>query len=61
MIQTKTLDNGIRVIVKRIDGLKSVSAGIFTGVGSAAETSGESGISHFIEHTAFKGTKKRPS
>ncbi len=61
MIQTKTLDNGIRVIVKRIDGLKSVSAGIFTGVGSAAETSEENGISHFIEHTAFKGTKKRTS
>ena len=61
MIQTKTLDNGIRVIVKRIDGLKSVSAGIFTGVGSAAETGEENGISHFIEHTAFKGTKKRTS
>lgn len=61
MIQTKTLDNGIRVIVKRIDGLKSVSAGIFAGVGSSAETNDENGISHFIEHTGFKGTNKRTS
>ena len=61
MIQTKTLSNGIRIIVKRIDGLKSVSAGIFVGVGSFAETDNENGISHFIEHTAFKGTHKRTS
>lgn len=57
----KTLDNGIRVIVKRIDGLQSVSLGIFVGVGSASETAEENGISHFIEHVAFKGTEKRTS
>lgn len=59
MLEVKTLSNGIRVVVKRIDGLKSVSLGIFVGVGSAAETERENGLSHFIEHVAFKGTEKR--
>jgi len=40
---------------------RSVSIGIFTGVGSRYETDAQAGISHFIEHLCFKGTSKRPT
>ena len=59
MIQTKTLENGVRVIVKRMEGLLSVSMGVLVGTGAAFETDREDGISHFIEHMLFKGTEKR--
>ena len=57
MIQTKTLENGVRVIVKRMEGLLSVSMGVLVGTGAAFETDREDGISHFIEHMLFKGGK----
>ncbi len=59
MIQTKTLSNGVRVIVKRMEGLLSVSMGVLVGTGAAFESDREDGISHFIEHMLFKGTKTR--
>lgn len=59
MVQTKTYENGLRIVVENIDYLRSVSMGILVGVGSCFETVQENGISHFIEHVNFKGTKKR--
>ena len=59
MIQTKTLKNGLRVIVKRMEGLLSVTMGVLVGTGAAYETDSEDGISHFIEHMQFKGTPTR--
>lgn len=59
MTETKTLKNGVRVIVKRMEGLLSVTMGILVGTGAAYETDAEDGISHFIEHMQFKGTKTR--
>ena len=59
MIDTFTLNNGIRAVVKKIDGVKSCSIGVFVKAGSCDETAEENGISHFIEHTNFKGTEKR--
>ena len=59
MIKVFSLDNGIKTIVKSFDGVKSCSIGIFVKAGSAYETNFENGISHFIEHTSFKGTNKR--
>lgn len=59
MVHFKTLDNGIRLVVKRMEGLMSVSMGVLVGTGAKVETDGEDGISHFIEHMMFKGTKKR--
>src|SRR5699024_189849 len=56
MSETKTLSNGVRVIVKRMEGLYSVSMGVLVGTGAAFETDAEDGISHFIEHMLFKGT-----
>lgn len=61
MVHFKTLDNGIRLVVKRMDGLMSVSMGILVGTGAYVETDEEDGVSHFIEHMMFKGTKKRTS
>ncbi len=59
MIFTKTFDNGLRVIINKMDGFMSVSSGILVKTGSVNESQEENGISHFIEHTMFKGTKKR--
>ncbi len=59
MIQSKTLENGLRLVVKTMEGLYSVTMGILVGTGSAYETDEEDGISHFIEHVQFKGTEKR--
>jgi len=54
-----TLENGVRVISERIPSVRSVSVGVWLLAGSRDELPGESGISHFIEHMVFKGTKKR--
>lgn len=55
----KKFDNGLRLVVNKIEGLYSVSCGIMVKTGSINETEQENGISHFIEHVMFKGTKKR--
>ena len=55
----KTYDSGLKLIIKKMEGLFSVSTGILVGVGSRNETPDENGISHFIEHVNFKGTKNR--
>ena len=58
MVKQKTYPNGLRMIVKQLDGVFSVSAGILVGAGSRLETPQNNGISHFIEHMMFKGTEK---
>ncbi len=59
MIFEKKYANGLRLVVKQMQGLMSVTMGILVGTGASAETDAEDGISHFIEHMQFKGTKKR--
>ncbi len=59
MIFTKTFENGLRVIINKMDSFMSVSCGVLVKTGSANESDVENGISHFIEHTMFKGTEKR--
>lgn len=59
MVHYKKLNNGIRLIVKQMPGLMSVTMGILVHTGASAETDSEDGISHFIEHMMFKGTQKR--
>lgn len=58
-IQTSSLSNGIRVITEQMPHVRSVSMGIWIGTGSRRETPEENGISHFIEHMVFKGTRNR--
>ncbi len=59
MVHYKKFDNGLRLIVKQMPGLMSVTMGIIVHTGASVESDAEDGISHFIEHMMFKGTKKR--
>jgi predicted Zn-dependent peptidase len=56
-----TLDNGLRVLTAPMPHLRSVAISFFIGTGSRYETDPQAGISHFIEHLVFRGTKKRPT
>ena len=56
-----TLNNGLRVITVPIENANSVTVLILVGTGSKYETRDINGISHFLEHMFFKGTKKRPT
>ncbi len=49
----------MRVITERISGVHSAALGIWVKVGSRHESAEDNGISHFIEHMAFKGTETR--
>ena len=51
------LDSGQRVITERIPSVRSVALGFWIGGGSRDETPSKAGISHFIEHLLFKGTR----
>jgi predicted Zn-dependent peptidase len=53
------LSNGTRVASFEMPHMQSVALGIWAGVGGRFETRKMSGISHFLEHLMFKGTKKR--
>ncbi|KUO63268.1 peptidase [bacterium BRH_c32] len=53
------LQNGITVVTEMIPHVKSFSLGFWFNVGSRLESPENNGISHFIEHMLFKGTKKR--
>ena len=54
-----TLSNGVRVTMENLPYLRSVSVGIWVQAGCFAEDEKNNGISHFIEHMLFKGTKNR--
>ncbi len=54
-----SLKNGIRVLTKNMPYTRSVSMGVWVNVGARDEAASESGLSHFIEHMIFKGTRKR--
>jgi predicted Zn-dependent peptidase len=58
-IEITTLANGVRVISEEMGHVRSVSLGVWIRTGSRRETNEENGISHFIEHMLFKGTKNR--
>ncbi len=58
-IETTTLPNGLRIITERMDHVRSISLGLWIRSGSRREVGPEGGISHFIEHMVFKGTKNR--
>ena len=53
------LSNGLRVITEVLPHFQSISVGVWVGAGCYAESVKNNGISHFIEHMLFKGTKKR--
>ena len=57
----KVLGNGLRVITIPMSSFESATAMVMVGAGSRYEGRKNNGISHFLEHMAFKGTTKRPT
>ncbi len=58
-VRTHTLSNGLRIVTERMEGLQSAAIGIWVLSGGRHERPEQNGIAHFLEHMAFKGTKRR--
>ena len=58
-LRITTLPNGFRIVTESMPGLLSASAGIWVMAGGRHERAEQNGIAHFLEHMAFKGTKRR--
>ena len=58
-VDVTRLKSGMTVLTDRMPHLESASLGVWVGTGSRDEKADEHGISHLLEHMAFKGTKKR--
>lgn len=61
MFKKKTLPNGLRLITAPMKNSETVAVLVLVATGSKYETKEINGISHFLEHMFFKGTKKRPN
>lgn len=61
MFKKFTLPNGLRVLLIPQKGAKAMTLSILVEAGSKYETKEQNGISHFLEHMMFKGSKKRPT
>lgn len=59
MIKKFTCNNGVRIVLENIPHVRSVAIGVWIGTGSRNETKENNGVSHFLEHMFFKGTKTR--
>jgi len=59
MYQISTLPNGLRVATEQLPGMESATVAVTVDVGARFEREVEGGISHLLEHMAFKGTKRR--
>lgn len=60
-IHKTVLPNGLTIITEQMSHVRSASVGIWVRSGSRHEAAAINGISHFIEHTLFKGTRSRTS
>jgi predicted Zn-dependent peptidase len=58
-VQKHILPNGLTVATETMPAVRSVSIGIWVRTGSRQETEAENGVTHFLEHMVFKGTKNR--
>ena len=58
-VKLTTLSNGLRIVTEDMPGLKSASAGVWVTAGGRHERPEQNGIAHFLEHMAFKGTRRR--
>jgi predicted Zn-dependent peptidase len=59
LIKKFTCNNGVRIVLENIPTVRSVAIGVWIGTGSRNETPENNGVSHFLEHMFFKGTKTR--
>ena len=58
-VRVTRLENGMRVVTDAMPHLHTTALGVWVGAGSRSETSEQNGITHLLEHMAFKGTKTR--
>ena len=58
-IQPTRLTSGLTVVTERMERVETVSFGAYVATGSRHEKESENGVSHFLEHMAFKGTTRR--
>ncbi len=58
-IRLTRLPQGLTVVTERMDRVETVSLGAYVAAGTRHETADENGVSHFLEHMAFKGTERR--
>ncbi|MDO9442592.1 MAG: pitrilysin family protein [Beijerinckiaceae bacterium] len=58
-VEITTLPSGLRIITDSMRDLETASIGVWVGAGSRDEMESEHGLSHLLEHMAFKGTKRR--
>ena len=58
-IRLSRLPSGLTVVTERMERVETVSFGAYVATGSRHETAAENGVSHFLEHMAFKGTERR--
>jgi predicted Zn-dependent peptidase len=56
--QVTELDSGLRVVTEAVPSVRSVALGMWVRTGSRDETPAQAGVSHFLEHLLFKGTKR---
>jgi predicted Zn-dependent peptidase len=56
--QVTELDSGIRVVTEVVPSVRSVALGLWVRTGSRDEAPAQAGVSHFLEHLLFKGTKR---
>jgi predicted Zn-dependent peptidase len=61
MFKKTILKNGLKIITVPMKGTQAVTVLVLVGTGSKYETKDKNGISHFLEHMYFKGTKKKPT
>ncbi len=53
------LSNGLRIVTETLPSVRSIAIGVWVDVGSRHETPAENGLSHFVEHMLFKGSRRR--
>ncbi len=58
-IRLTRLPSGLIVVTERMERVETVSLGAYVAAGTRHETAAENGVSHFLEHMAFKGTERR--
>jgi predicted Zn-dependent peptidase len=58
-VEQSQLANGMRVVTDRMESVETVSLGVWTRVGTRYEDASLNGVSHMLEHMAFKGTARR--
>ncbi|MFD0980257.1 M16 family metallopeptidase [Tropicimonas aquimaris] len=58
-VNLERLANGLRVVTETVPGLESAAVGLWVNAGGRHERIEQNGIAHFLEHMAFKGTKRR--